>query len=679
MSEVIVMSERNYQFRERMLEIHKKNRRMPFAVCSENQVEITDGWKIIIPENADRILYTAACDLVDYFFISMGVSVTLTTDKTQKNAIIYTPDSTIAEGDYQIIVKEDFITLKGGNSRALMQAGFYLEDLMNFAEGPFIDIQNTAHSPLYKTRMVHSGFGLDDFPNEHLLAIAHAGYTAILLFVRGSDMSSAGPRDFNDIIYRAEGYGLDVYMYSYLRNEAYPEGEEGQAFYNELYGGIFKKHPGFKGVVLVGESCEFRSRDTNTSMMFRRENMDENGKKKVDKPNPGWWPCYDYPLLLNMIKNALPEDKELILWTYNWGKQPEKPRLELIRNIPEGITLEVTFEMFERLEREGVTDVIADYAIHFEGSGKYFDSEAKEAARRNIKLYSMVNTAGATWDMGVIPYVPVPQQWARRYKSMKKYHDECGLTGLMESHHFGIYPSFITDFAKWMFHSPDSDINEVLTRIATRDFSKDTAPKVLEAWEYLSEGIRYTVTNNNDQYGPYRIGPAYPLLFRKDYTIPSVPWARFGGNAICRPKYRYPLETEEDFARINHEINYNSIACELYDKGADILFSVIDKIHPTKKEEAKRMATLARFMARSASTTVNTKKWHLARKNKDYATMYKVGLAEIENAKSTIPLVEFDSRLGWEPSMEYMCDREHIEWKIATTLEVLETEIKPLI
>ena len=38
--------------------------------------------------------------------------------------------------------------------------------------------------------------------------------------------------------------------------------------------------------------------------------------------------------------------------------------------------------------------------------------------------------------------------------------------------------------------------------------------------------------------------------------------------------------------------------------------------------------------------------------------------AEINNAESAIPLVEADSRLGWEPSMEYVTDRWHIEWKI---------------
>lgn len=189
-----------------------------------------------------------------------------------------------------------------------------------------------------------------------------------------------------------------------MKNEVYPEGEEGQEFYDHLYGDLFRACPGFKGVVLVGESCEFRSRDDRTSGMMRLENRLPNGERIVkDKPNPGWWPCYDYPQLLTMIQNALKKAKpeaELVLWSYNWGKRPVESRLELIRNLPEGITLEVTFEMFERLEREGVPDKIADYALYFEGPGQYFVSEAEEAKKQGIRLYSMTNTAGATWEIG---------------------------------------------------------------------------------------------------------------------------------------------------------------------------------------------------------------------------------------------------------------------------------------
>ena len=115
--------ERNYQFRERMLQIHKKGRRMPFAVCTENQVEVTDGWAVVIPENADRVLYNAARDLIDYFFVSMGVCVNLTTRIPDKTAIIYSYLDTLADGDYRLDIEKEKITLYGGTSGAVAQGG----------------------------------------------------------------------------------------------------------------------------------------------------------------------------------------------------------------------------------------------------------------------------------------------------------------------------------------------------------------------------------------------------------------------------------------------------------------------------------------------------------------------------------------------------------------------------
>ena len=49
--------------------------------------------------------------------------------------------------------------------------------------------------------------------------------------------------------------------------------------------------------------------------------------------------------------------------------------------------------------------------------------------------------------------------------------------------------------------------------------------------------------------------------------------------------------------------------------------------------------------------------------------------AEIKNAQNTIPLVEADSRLGWEPTMEYMTDKEHLEWKIRQVQSTIENDI----
>ena len=53
----------------------------------------------------------------------------------------------------------------------------------------------------------------------------------------------------------------------------------------------------------------------------------------------------------------------------------------------------------------------------------------------------------------------------------------------------------------------------------------------------------------------------------------------------------------------------------------------------------------------------------------------KLLLAEKENAIATIPIVEKDSRLGWEPSMDYIGDKKHIEWKLRHLEYVLDYEL----
>ena len=53
----------------------------------------------------------------------------------------------------------------------------------------------------------------------------------------------------------------------------------------------------------------------------------------------------------------------------------------------------------------------------------------------------------------------------------------------------------------------------------------------------------------------------------------------------------------------------------------------------------------------------------------------RLGEAEIKNVESTIPIVERDSAIGFEPSMLYQCDRRGLEWKIKHTRYMLKSEL----
>ena len=701
------MKEINYEFRKRYSIVHRDDRRDYTKVCPAGQVEVTSDWCITLPDNASPVLRNAARDLEDYFFVSMGLSLGVKRESEWQGdgkRIVYGVDPAIKEHSYRFAVSENEIVLCGTSDRMAAQAGYFLEDLMNLCEGPYVEACDEVRTSLFNPRMVHSGYGLDMYPTEHLLNIAHAGISSILVFVNDVDITPHGYHDFNDLCYRAAQYGIDVYAYSYLANRKHPDDEDAEAFYENLYGKLFDRCNGFRGIIFVGESCEFPSKDEHSKGIRRLDNLDANGKPIVNsnKPYPGWYPCYDYKDLMEMIGGIIRKrqpDCDIVLWSYNWGRTDAAARKALVDTLPKDITLQATFKG-TTIERDGFSLRLADYNVYYPGPGAYFTTEGQFAKENGLRFYCMTNTGGRTWDVGVVPYEPAPYQWMKRYEGMIKAHEELGLSGTMDSHHFGFTPSFISDLAKWAFHYPRVDLEETLKQIVARDFSSECIDDVCNAMKLWSDAIGHMIPTNHDQYAPCRMGPAYPFILfdHADVEIPTVPYAHFGGNKICYPIYAFSnlhnewwkgiIDTEENRKKFDYETENMRQTRDLFNEGCKMICTVIDRIPERKRENAKRIYGIAKFMANTAETAVNIREFFWRKKslaeadaeeyNRLLDEMTDICKRELENAKATIPLVEFDSALGYEPSMEYMCDAAHIEWKINLLREVIEKEIPSL-
>ena len=685
------MKELNYQFRERLAIVHKPDRRDPAKKPTANQIEFDSSWTITIPRDADVILRNACRDLEDYFSESMGLSIrVMFEDDAEGKQIVYAIDSSLPEHSYRLNVTDDRVVLCGHDSRFSAQAGYFIEDLMNLDEAPVLEKQETVRTSLFHPRMVHSGYGLDMFPEEYLRHVAHAGISSLLVFVTDVDMTPHGYQDFNDLCTRAAAWGLDVYAYSYLVNRRHPDDPDAEEFYENLYGKLFDRCPYFKGIIFVGESCEFPSKDRHTTGIIRAENRGPDGKPIASGISPGWWPCTDYPQWLEMVKKIIYRrrpDADIVFWTYNWGKVWADFRQQLVQGIPKDITLQATFEMCTYLERGGTLHFTTDYTLFFEGPGMYFSTEAMFARERGLKLYSMTNTAGRTWDVGVIPYIPAPYQWMKRYDGMLEANEKFGLSGTMDSHHFGFTPSFISELAKWAFHSPKVDLDEILHRIAARDFTAEAANTVCDAYREWSEGITYLISTKSDQNGPFRMGPAYPLILfeNQDVVIPSPAYAHFGGNDIIEPNYKTRPKKLSDWTKFDIETDSFRKVIEHYDRGWKMLEEILPTLPEKKRDAACRITNLGHFIANTARTTVNVKEFvkrkqrlldtHGEERNRVVDEMLEICRREEANALDTIPLVEFDSMLGYEPSMEYMSDRAHIEWKLSLLRNLMNKEL----
>ena len=704
--------ERPHEFRKNLNCVHKKDWRDVSIEAAKNELAVENGWEILIDATASELVETTAKDLLDYFFISMNVSVILKKVADiadyidQENSIIMATAKELKSfsgklpkaKSYCLKVSKTNIVICGSDDRGMAQGSYYVEDLMNLKEAPILEKGEIVRESLFSPRMTHSGWGLDEFPDEHLNAIAHAGMDAILVFAKGPDMTTTGHLDFNNLIDRAAKYGIDLYLYSYLKSLKHPSGKDAAEHYDSTYGKLLEACPRAKGVILVGESCEFPSKDVENTTGKLREVV-EDGIRSA-KPSPGWWPCFDYPEWLEMIKATIRKyspEAEIVFWTYNWGCTPEKDRLALINSLPKDITLQVTFEMFEQLKLENAVKPVMDYSIVFPGPGKYFSSEAIAARKKNIRLYAMANTGGMTWDFGTVPYIPTPQQWTKRHDAVLKAQQGWGLCGLMESHHYGFSPSIISELSKWRYWAPAVDASEILNKIAVRDFGKTGAKYAVKAWQLWSDAMNNVPVTMEDQYGPLRIGASYPFIFHPDITLtfqpqeidmPSADYAHLGGEIV--KTFYHPFENEQQSPgaiRFPIEIKALKNAITKWQNGIDKLEKALETTPENKHLKAQKMLGLSKYILSCLITTLHCKQWWILNQKLISESDIQIALSlideiesllksEIANAEQTIPLVEADSRLGWEPSMEYMTDREHLEWKIKHSRQVIEYDLK---
>jgi len=701
--------EKHMDFEKKMYEVHKPNRFNYQADQRLSGCKITSEWTIVYPQSAGIVIKNAAKDLQDYFLVSMNISLTLICGEnaTEKSIFIH-EDTSLEERSFSIDVS-DRIIITGTDERYTAQGCFNLEDELNLNEAPVIEVGTIKRKMRFSYRSICSGMDRCAYPDEHLNMIAHSGMTAIGLKIGGILEDTKVLERTIDIVERASHYGLDVYCFPPFKNTVHPEEEGAFEHYDNMYGKVFELCPKLKGFIIVGECCEFPSKDERTTGKSWRESLDDV------RPSPGWFPCRDYPRFISLLRDVIKSHSktaELVFWTYNWGFEEQSLREELLRNVPDDITMMATFEMFEKINvAPEIEEITTDYTLWQIGPGKYFTTESEIAKERNIKMYAMTNTAGNTWDIGGIPYIPAPQRWIERWQAVCNAQDTLRLDGVRESHNYGYWPSFITEMAKYAYMVPQVDLGELLERIIIRDYGRENLADVLKAYELFSEGMSHCVSTNEDQYGPARVGPSYPLFFKYWELIPPCPVSGRAVNYEAYPIYTYNLDRTE---KLLYETDEYEKMAALFAEGCEILSKIVDTVEEPKKKTVQHVLEVASYIRNNAITVCHVKKWHYlkgqlgvyvdaaptwvgGRKHMEDAKkaikplipvsdttpvvkkLIEILKAEIENAQDTIPLLEANSRLGYNQEYGYSCTKEQIEWKIKMAENTLKEELLPLL
>lgn len=678
----MLKTEQRYEFQKRFCQAHKTVRGWKEKTPAADELVLRNEIEICL--DCDSIVAkTAVKDFTAFLKTAFGFSAKLV---TQGGDLQLRLDPAMTDYMARKIVVDKVVQISAADDRGIAQALYDLENRLTDRGAPFLKKGVSEKKPLFSPRMVHSGYAMDEFPDEYLNVCAHHGFDAILVYIAEpykSRHNSTEKYDFSDLIRRAAKYGIDVYAYCCATNFVHPEEEGAKEKYDAVYGEIFRAHP-FKGMVFVGESVEFPSKDPRSTGIKHRT-LPPDGIP-TGKASPSRYPCYDYAewisLVRDTIRNVKP-DADVVFWTYNWGWADEEVRLQLIDRLPTDISLLVTFEMFQTFSMDKSFGNVSDYSIYLPGPGEYFISEAKRAKERGIRLYTQANSAGRAWDFGVVPYEPFPGRWHLRNEALIRAQEDYGLCGLMETHHMGFTPSFITKLSRETFSAGSEDYQTRLERIA-KQYSQTDYQTVLKALEELDKSVDGIAPSVENQYGPYRAGPAYPFCITKELKKPDKPGV-INGNRI----YKVLAQNRDTFrnspysVRIWDEMNMAKLALKHTKKAVAILKTV-----KNKSSELQRLQNMAAFMACCHQTAINFQQFYILRNKLLSAPtieeVYKVELQieklaekERKNVLSAIPLVQKDSALGFEPSMDYACDEEALRWKLKHLNFLVEKELDP--
>lgn len=678
--------ERMYEFRQQKYTDRLILRRDVSLQPTANEYTICDDAIISLSRNAPEVVRVAAKEFAAYLLDSMDVSARVWYSDTPCGHIAISIDDCYkGYKSYRIVTTESGIQITSHDGRGAQQALYYLESRIAARHAPYIERGVIERAPLFSPRMVHSGYAQTQFPDVHLREIAYAGMDAILLVCNGvesvcriTDDTTGWFYDCNELVYRASRYGIDVYIYSFIHSTYGPDDPQAEEYYESTYGIFFERCPGIKGVVLVGESIAFPSKDPNSNPT--RWNTNYTDGIPNEKPSADVWPCMDYAPWLTLVKNVIRRhkaDADVVFWTYNFGYAPLEHRRNLLETLPTDISLLVTFEMFKTFDENGIHRRLVDYTLSFEGPGDYFKSEAEIAKRRGIRLYAMCNTGGRTWDFGTLPYEPMPQQWMKRYAALKKAQEDWGLCGLMESHHMGFFPSFISQLARESFESPNDDKN-ALDWVLRANFGENNLEPVKVALNAWSRAITKYPCSCEDQYSSSRTGPTYPFNLVEPTVIPD--------SIVGFYSHFYSPDNNGGKSptgvRIPVEIQMLQEMQKDIQEGLALLVEISNP-----NEELEKLINMGKFLLCCTTTGILTKRWFVVRHKlwiesdpAISATLCdeaeKILEEERKNVEAAIPLVQFDSRLGYEPAMEYICSEAQLRWKLRQLEFVRNCELR---
>jgi len=708
---------------------HTRSSRDHSVTPKKGDVSIDDAWKIIWAGGGSDISQVALNDFRQFLKVGMGVSPSVqiherlgTTATTRvitlctRNQLPSFAADLKSSESYRVQADESHVLVCGYDERGLMRGLHYLEDLMNFRKAPFLAKTDVVRSPRYTPRITclpfYAGMELDapvsPYTNEALSLISHYGFNAIWIWAKLHDLgkSSIFPElgsqaekqiaSLNDVIRRASHYGLDVYLYVSKDGlppdffEAHPEVRGSRSYFKTGYAmctsvletqeyirgalkSIFKSAPGLKGMVFIigGEGfvhCWTR-RNAEDCPRCRNRGPVDVVAEVVEAVNQG-------------AKSGNP-NAEVVVWTYGasgtWSTGDDA-QARLIRRLPQDLIFLSDFSKGGHVKIGQVEERVYDYSISFLGPAEKFQEQVKLCGERDIRVWAKTECM-ISLEFIQVPYIPVYQRWIERYRRIHTFTSVQGL--FMNWDHCGFMPSRVLELARWYTFDPLPDDRSLLTQIATRDFGREAATDVLQAWSHFGNAITHYPFSGTVAVGPIQSGPALPLFLDPDYKVHhgrgrqfsnNLLWTRPWGPDLCASTLR---QLEEEWSRGN-ELLRRLISTGKAKPDREIM-----------REEGVAQAILCCVRSVLNQIEFNELRFELMKQGSPpgdlalLSRMQDVVRREVDNSSEALRWVSVDSRLGYSNggggitiggSMAGVYTPQMIKKKIDALHRMLETD-----
>ncbi len=515
--------EESYDFLRQHSEGLPPRPRDPLVKAGPDEMEIGGaGWTIRIRADASLPLRTAAEELQRYLRTAMRVQTSIdraaSIDSWQNQPKVIVAgarpampgcgERLEAKKDYQIIAARDRVAICGFDDRGAMYGLYNLVMRFSLREAPLLPANlNTVRHSLYQARMTLSGLGWMTWPDRYLATLPLYGFDAIHCSIyrnpnnapgvgpHWDDMYEHKPGVMKDLLRRAAKFGIDIYAPILYHYTGTPENIDGL---RKLVRDIVTEFPEIRGYVLLTEG------------FYYKKWFGAGGHGDQDLRN--WVKEWSRAVAIateeaHKINPAI----EMLPWEYNVDFRPEQApnKAYVMTQLPEESIPLLTFENGKGFELDGQKGYLRDYAISQVGPAEVTRAQLEAARKRKFRaIYSKADTF-ASWQFGTFPYLPFPYQWYARYKALEEWK----IDGTLETWSYGFKPNWVAEMRAWYAWSDAPPLDDLLRRIARREFGAGNEDRVLAAWKHFSEAIQvYPDTGPN--WGSCN-AVASPLFFEK--------------------------------------------------------------------------------------------------------------------------------------------------------------------